>query len=93
MHTPDWEWSTKNQGKLEEAVAQFKKVIEIDPNFALAHNNLARVYSLKDNTAQAIEWLQKAIVFDVSLIDKSKMGSDFDNIRQSPEFQQLINSQ
>jgi len=42
------------------------------------------------NFALAIEWLQKAIVLDTSWIGASKTDSDFDNIRRSSEFQQLI---
>ena len=32
-----------NQGKLDEAVAEYKKAIEIKPNFAEAHYNLVHV--------------------------------------------------
>ena len=42
------------------------------------------------NFALSIEWLQKAIVLDTSWIGTSKTDSDFDNIRRSSEFQQLI---
>ena len=38
---------------------------------------------------QAIEWLRKAIVLDKSFIELSKTQSEFDNIRESPEFQRV----
>ena len=74
--------------------AEYQRAIQIDPNYALAHYNLACIYSLKNEQTQAIEWLQKAIALDQStIIEQSKTDRDFDNIRQSPEFQQLINPQ
>ena len=61
-----------------------------NPNYAQAHYHLAHIYSLKNEKEQAIEWLQKAIFLDISWIGASKTDSDFDNIRRSSEFQQLI---
>jgi len=83
------------QGQLDQAIAEYQKTIQIDPNFAFAYPyyGLAAIYSLKNETALAIEWLQKAISMDARWIELSKAESAFDNIRQSPEFQQLINSQ
>ena len=64
-----------------------------NPNYAQAHYHLAHIYSLKNEKEQAIEWLQKAIVLEAGLMEDSKVDRGFDNIRQSPEFQKLINSQ
>ena len=82
-----------SQGKLEDAITAYQQAIQIAPNLAPAHYNPACIYLLKNEQAQAIEWLQKVIVLDAGWIDKSKTDSDFDNIRQSPEFQQLIGSE
>ena len=82
------------QGQLEQAIAQYQQAIQLDPKHADAHYNLACVYSLKNERVRAIEWLQKAIAIDKSWwIEQGKTDSDFDNIRQSTEFQRLINSQ
>ena len=64
-----------------------------NPNYARAHYYLAQIYSVKNEKEQAIEWLQKAIVLEAGLMEDSKVDRGFDNIRQSPEFQKLINSQ
>ena len=82
-----------NQGKYDLMIATYKTAISIDPNDARTHYNLACAYSLKDEKILAIETLQKAITLDRSLIEYSKTDSDFDNIRESPEFQELIKSQ
>ena len=83
-----------DQGKLEDAITAYQQAIALDPNLAPAHYNLACIYSLKNEQTPAIEWLQKAIALDEStIIEESKTDSDLDNIRQSAEFQQLINSE
>ena len=84
----------QQQGQLEQAVVQYQHAIQLDPKHADAHYNLACVYSLKNERVRAIEWLQKAIAIDKSWwIEQGKTDSDFDNIRQSTEFQRLINTQ
>ena len=59
---------------------------------ASGYYDLARVYSLKNEHKLAVESLQKAIDLDKSKIEFSKTDPDLDNIRQTPEFQQLIDS-
>ena len=79
------------QDRLDEAIVQYKQAIAINPDYTTAHYNLACVYSLKNQKTLAIETLRKAIMLDQKYIEMSKTDSDFDNIRESPEFQQLIN--
>ena len=82
----------KEQGKLDDALAEFKKVIEIEPNNGWGYYSVSCVYSLKKETKQAIEFLQKTIDLNESFIEYSRGDPDFDNIRHTPEFQQLIDS-
>ena len=80
------------QDKLDEALAKFQKVVKVYPKEGYAHYGLAGVYSLKNEPKLAIESLQKAFDFDKSSIEYSKTDPDLEYIRQTPEFQQLINS-
>ena len=80
------------QDKLDEALAEFQKVVNVNPKEGYAHYSLACIYSLKNQPQLAIESLQKAIDLDKSIIELFKTDPDFDNIRQTPEYQQLINS-
>ena len=88
----------KEQGKLDDAIDEFKKVIEIEPRGTEAPYNLACVYSLKNQPKLAIEYLQKTIdklpkpIDPDDFIEFSKTDPDLENIRQTPEFQQLIDS-
>src|SRR5713101_6270802 len=44
-----------DRGWLDEAIKEFKKAIELDPDSAHAHDNLATVYAEKKLYAQALE--------------------------------------
>jgi len=50
-----------NKGMLDEAIAEFKKAIQINPNDAMAHNNLGNAYANKGMLDQAIAECKKAI--------------------------------
>ena len=91
------------QDKLDDAITEFQQAIqigiEIDSANTWSYYNLACVYSLKNEQQKALESLQKVIDLDKRFfynstfrIGYSKTDPDFDNIRQTPEYQQLINS-
>ena len=77
---------------LDKAIDEYRAAIHKNPNYAEAYYNLARAYAFKKEKTLSVEFLQKAITLDRRSIELSKKSSDFDNIRESPEFQQLINS-
>ena len=80
------------QGKLDEALSEFQQVVKVNPKEGYVHYSLVCVYSLKTESKLAIEYLKKTFDLDKSFIEFSKTDPDLDNIRQTPEFQQLINS-
>ncbi len=82
----------RQQGKLDDSIEKNKTALSMRPNYAAAHYNLARAYSLKNDKELSIESLQKAITLNKRFIGLSKTISDFDNIRGSSEFQQLVYS-
>jgi Flp pilus assembly protein TadD len=49
----------KLQGKRDEALLNWEKALEIDPNYALSAYNLAVVYLEKENKARALEYCQR----------------------------------
>ena len=75
------------------AIESYQKAIAIDPEYAIYHYQLACVYSLQGKKSLSIESLRKAISTYVSqdkyYIKMAEKDSDFDNIRESPEFQAL----
>jgi cytochrome c-type biogenesis protein CcmH/NrfG len=50
-----------NQGKLDQAVAMYKKSIEADPSYSHAYNNLGIVYARQGKLTEAVETLKIAI--------------------------------
>lgn len=49
------------QGKLDEAVAVYKKVVEMDPGFDYAYGSLGYIYYDQGNFNEALVMLEKAI--------------------------------
>ena len=82
-----------NQEKLDYAIAAWKAATHINPDFAKAHYNLARAYALKNQKDLAIQALQKTVaLLDRKAIQAAKTDRAFEKIRESPEFQNLINT-
>ena len=54
-------------GRYDEALAQAKRTIEIDPGFAGAHLTLGSIYRQKDMHAEAIAALQRAVALSPGL--------------------------
>ncbi len=57
------------KGMLDESIQTSLKVIELEPNFAVAHNNLAIAYLEKEEGDLAVKHLDKAVElgYDVAL--------------------------
>ena len=48
-------------GRLDEAVAAYREALEINPNFALAHNNLGIALAAQRKTSEAVEQYEEAL--------------------------------
>jgi Flp pilus assembly protein TadD len=55
------------QGQLGEAIAEWKKVLELDPRNAKAHNNLGAALLRQGNLTEAMTHFQKALEADPGL--------------------------
>ena len=56
------------KGQIEESIETSLKVIELEPSFAVAYNNLAIAYMEKGEFSSAIENVDKAVAlgYDVA---------------------------
>lgn len=79
-----------DEGDLAGALADCTRAIELDPNLAAAHYNLACIYAFLGDADQACAWLAKAIALDPKWRDSARTNPDFDSIREAPCFQALI---
>ena len=54
-------WTYHFQGRLEDAILECKRAIEIDPDFGNPYNDIGAYLIEQGNFDQAIPWLQQAI--------------------------------
>ena len=54
-------WTYSFQGKLDEAIEECKKAIEVDPDFGNPYNDIGAYLIEKEDYDKAIPWLERAI--------------------------------
>ena len=81
-----------NLGELDKAIQVWERATHLDADFAKAHYNLAVAYSHKAEKGHSIAALREAIRVDKAALSAAKTETAFDNIRNSPEFQELEKS-
>lgn len=81
----DWAYVEKaralsGQGKIEEALSNYKKALELNPGQALVYHDMGQIYSDKGNIDKAIECFNKAIEMEptmsVAYYDLGRMYDD-----------------
>ena len=54
-------WAYRYQGKLDEAIAECKKAIQIDPEFGNPYNDIGAYLIEKGEYDEALRWLERAL--------------------------------
>jgi tetratricopeptide (TPR) repeat protein len=54
-------WTYRYQGKIDEAIAECKKAIQIDPEFGNPYNDIGAYLIEKGEYDEAIPWLERAL--------------------------------
>ena len=84
------------QGQLEAGIAEWKKVLELDPRNAKAYNNLGGALVLEGNFAEGMTQLQKAMEIDpdysepqsnfgIALLQEKKLDEAIPHLQRSLE--------
>jgi len=81
-----------NEKTLSHAKIILMNMVKSKPEDSIAWYNLACCESLLGNVGEAIETLRTAIATGYNNVEHMKKDVDFDNIRNTEEFQQLIQS-
>jgi len=76
--------------KIDQAILCFNKSCKIDESLPNPYYNLSCAYSLKKDTESAINYLQKAIEINPEFKIIALKDSDFNNIRDSTQFKNLL---
>lgn len=83
-------WCFKRIDRLDKAISAMKQAYECSPKEAVLLYNMACYYSLAGEKAQALSWLGRAIRLDSSFRNQVTKETDFDPIRNDPDFQHLM---
>ncbi len=83
-------WCFKRIGRLDKAIEVMKETYRSSPKEAAVLYNLACYYSLAGEKEEALSWLARAIRLDASFRKLIPRESDFDPIRNDPEFLHLL---
>ncbi len=83
-------WCFKRLDRIDDAIESMQIAIEFEPEQAICHYNLACYFALAGRTSNAIEYLAQAFELRPSLRQEVAGESDFDVIRDDPEFLEFL---
>ena len=78
-------------GKYDKALIWYDKALEVE-DYVWSYYGKASIYGRKGDVENTIKYLKIAISIDSAVKDEAKTEEDFDNVRYSKEFQDLINN-
>ncbi|NFG25101.1 hypothetical protein FDF11_02575 [Clostridium botulinum] len=78
-------------GKLDEALLWYNKNLEIE-NYIWTYYGIASIYGRRGDVQNTVKYLSKAIEVDEVVKKEAKDEADFNPVRESKEFQDLINN-
>lgn len=84
-------WCYKRSDQLPKAIQAMEQAHEAAPQEPIVLYNLACYWTLAGNKAQALSWLGRALRMNKSLRDLIPEESDFDSLRNDPDFENLLN--
>jgi tetratricopeptide (TPR) repeat protein len=83
-------WCYKRTGRLDLAIRELEAALRKEPADALIHYNLACYLSLARDRGQALRHLEQAFRLDPGYRRLVEQESDFDPLRDDPDFQSLV---
>jgi Flp pilus assembly protein TadD len=82
-------WCYKRVGRIHKAIEALEQALAAEPNEPLLRYNLACYFSLVGNKGRAMRFLSQALSLAPGYRSLVDAESDFDAIRDDPEFQAL----
>jgi len=94
---PDYEEAHFNKaislelmGRFEESLKKYDDAMAINPNDPWTYYGKASIYARQNKLSACLADLQKAIAIDPSVKEHARHEKDFNNVRNTPGFQQLM---
>ena len=78
-------------GEYDKALMWYDKALEVE-EYVWSYYGKASIYGRKGEVENTIKYLKIAISMDSAVKNEAKTESDFDNVRDFKEFQDLINN-
>jgi tetratricopeptide (TPR) repeat protein len=78
------------RGRFTEGLQIDKRLVQLRPNDALAHYNLACSYALLKRPDQSLQTLRRAVELGYRDFRYMKEDHDLDSVRHDPRFRQLL---
>lgn len=78
-------------GEYDKALMWYDKALEVE-DYVWSYYGKASIYGRKGDVENTIKYLKIAISMDSVVKNEAKTEKDFDNVRDSKEFQDLINN-
>lgn len=82
-------WCYKRVGRLDLAIEALEESLAFEEGEAILHYNLACYWSRAENVRLAVEYLSRAFDIDPNFRDLVPSESDFESIRNHPQFMAL----
>jgi Flp pilus assembly protein TadD len=82
-------WCFKRTDQLPRAISTMEEAYGAHPKVPVVLYNIARYYSLAGDKVQALSWLGRALRMNADLRKLIDDESDFDPLRQDPDFQYI----
>ena len=83
-------WCFKRTDQLPHAISTIEQAYQASPKQPIVLYNLSCYFSLAGDKAQALSWLGRALRMEPSLRELIPDESDFDPLRNDPDFQFVI---
>jgi tetratricopeptide (TPR) repeat protein len=83
-------WCFKRTGQLPNAISTMEQAYQANPKSPIVLYNLSCYFSLVGDKAQALSWLGRALRMEPALRELIPDESDFDPLRNDPDFQFII---
>lgn len=86
----DMAMAYKLQNNYDQSLYWFEKTIQGDPQNTWSYYGIATIHADRGNKQESLKYLKKAIEFDPGVKAVTRRQAHFDQMRNMPEFQDLV---